>query len=327
MGRAAARMTGPALLMCVERGLLEPQAVLCVESLRRWGGALAGMPVYTFAPRPGHEPAVETVAALERLGARHVDLTLNERRPDLPHTNKVYVSAWAERELDHDVLVFNDSDTIFLDAPTELDIPSGTLAALRPVGSASAASTGPGDRNEPDWLRLYAALGVRDRPFGETVVKRTRIRTYFSAGIVAVRREAGVFGAWAEALYRLLAGEVIRPDLLRQGDQLALAGVLTDRVDELLILPDTYNYPLPKRWQLPPALARLDLPDLVHVHCHSWLHLDGFLDDIAPPFGRDNPRRRWLDERLPQEPRIEGPFRFSKERMRRGAARAARRSA
>lgn len=318
-------MSSPALLLCVERGLLEPQALLCVESLRTWGGAQADMPVYTFAPRPGHEPAADTVAALERLGARHVELHLNERRPDLPHCNKVYVSAWAERELEHDVLVFNDSDTIFLNAPADLELAPGTLAALRPVGSASAASTGPGDRNEPDWRRLYASLGVRDRPFGETVVRRTRIRAYFSAGILAVRRESGVFAAWSEALDRLLAGDVVRPDLLRQADQLALAGVLTDRLNELRILPDTYNYPLPKRWQLRPALARLDLPDLVHVHCHSWLHLPGFLDDIEPPFGRGNSRRRWLDDRLPQEPQIEGPFRFSKERMRRGAARAARR--
>jgi hypothetical protein len=319
-------VSAPALLLCVERGLLEPQAILCVESLRTWGGALADMPVYTFAPRPGHEPAPETVAALEALGAHHVDAPLNAHRAHLPHCNKVYASAWAERELDHDVLVFNDSDTLFLGEPAALGVPPSALAALRPVGSASAASTGEGHENEAVWQQLYAALDVRSRPFAQTVVKRQRIRAYFSAGIVAARREAGVFDAWARALDRLLEPGVIRSDLLRQADQLALAGVLTDRVDEVQILPDTYNYPLPKRWQLAPALARLDLPDLIHVHCHSWLHLPGFLEELEPPFGAGTPQRRWLDERLPQHPTIDGPFRFSKERMRRGASRAARRA-
>jgi hypothetical protein len=283
------------------------------------------MPVYTFAPRPGHEPSSQTVAALEGWDARHVGLPLNRRHTGLPHCNKVYASAWAERELDHDVLVFNDSDTLFFNEPSELAVPAGTLASLRPVGSPSAASTGEGHRNEPVWQALYATLGVRSRPFVETVVQRTPIRAYFNAGLVAARRDAGIFGDWATALDRLLDSGSIRPDLLRQADQLALTGVVTDRLADIRMFSDTYNYPLPKRWQLPPALAWLDLPELVHLHGHAWLHLPGFLDELEPPLDHANPRRRWLDERLPLQPEIEGPFRFSKERMRRGAARAARR--
>jgi hypothetical protein len=48
-------------LLCVERGPLESQSLLCVESLRAFGGSLAGSPVYAFAPRSGQGPSAGTV--------------------------------------------------------------------------------------------------------------------------------------------------------------------------------------------------------------------------------------------------------------------------
>ena len=40
----------PAFLLCVEHGRLESEAILLVESLRKWGGSYADAPVYAFAP-------------------------------------------------------------------------------------------------------------------------------------------------------------------------------------------------------------------------------------------------------------------------------------
>src|SRR5262245_53500737 len=100
-----------AFLLCVEKGPLEAQAALCVESLRKWGEAMADAPVYTFAPRPGHEPERATLERLAAMGATHISAPLNTAHPELPHTNKAYACAWAERELDHEVLAFVDSDT------------------------------------------------------------------------------------------------------------------------------------------------------------------------------------------------------------------------
>ena len=90
-----------AFLLCVERGRLETEALLCVESLREFGGACAGAPVYAFAPRPEQKPSPETVAALERLGAKLIAEPMVGRFEEMPTLNKVTVAAWAERELDH----------------------------------------------------------------------------------------------------------------------------------------------------------------------------------------------------------------------------------
>ena len=300
-------------LLCVERGPLESQSLLCVESLRTFGGPLADAPVYAFAPRSGRGPDERTVAALRALGATFVDDPLNPELGELPHTNKAFVAAWAEERLDHEVLVFVDSDTVFLNEPALLAAGDWD-AALRPVGAVNVGSTGEGHHNEDVWQTLYAELGVESRPFIETVVERERVRAYFNSGLVALRRGSGIAHAWREATVRLARSPVaFAVRRRRQIDQLALAGVLTDRFERVRVLPDTYNYPLPKRTLLPPAMQSLELTDLVHVHGHRWLHLPGFLTEVEPALDPQTEPYRWLKQRLPLEPTIEGPFRFAEE--------------
>ena len=299
-----------AFLLCVERGPLESQSLLCVESLRAFGGALAETPVYAFAPRAGERPSAATAGALGDLGVTMVDEPLNPDHPDLPHTNKVFAAAWAEANVEAEAIVFADSDTVFLGEPAAL---AGEWdAAARPVGAVNMGSTGEGHKNEGDWQLLYDELGVEARPFVETVVSETRIRAYFNAGLVGFRRGSGLATAWRDATLRLLDSPVARrAPLRRQIDQLALGGVLAEPFDRVRVLPDTYNYPLPKRVKLPERLQALDLDDLVHVHGHKWLHLPGFLTEVRPQLDSSSERYRWLDQRLPLEPTIEGPFRWA----------------
>jgi hypothetical protein len=307
--RTSEPIAPPAFLIRVARGKLESQSLLFVESLRAWGGALAGAPVYAFTS-PEDAPSEETVERLTGLDAAHVELRLEVPWRDPPVLNKVYVSAWAERELDHELLVFADSDTVFLDEPREL-AGDGWLAAAKPVGnSRTAGSTGPGDPNEPYWQRVYDLLGVRSWPFVTTIVDRARIRAYWNTGLVAARREAGLFGAWERALVRLFeSGCVFKKPVLME--QVAWAGVIADIHDQVLVLPDEYNYPLPKRTFLPPHVRDLELDEIVHIHYHRWGHLPGFLGEVRPPLDPGSDRYRWLQERFPLTPTIDEPFRWA----------------
>lgn len=298
-----------AFLIRVASGNLAAQSELFIESLRRWGGGLAETPVYAFTS-PDDAPPLRTIDRLEEMGATHVDLDLAGRRRDPPVLNKVYVCAWAERELDHATLAFSDTDTVVLGEPREL-IEGDWIAASKPVGSSRAGgSKGPEKRNERYWQRMYAELGVRSEPWVTSVVDRKRIRAYWNTGLVAARRDAGLFGAWEEALERLYANDVVfrKPVLM---EQLAWSGVTADHHDRVWELPDPYNYPLPKRRFLPDEMQALDLGDLVHVHLHKWAHLPGFLTEVLPPLDRDSERYAWLDARLPLEPTIDGPFRWA----------------
>lgn len=303
-----------AFLIRVSRGRLEAQSRLFCESIRTWAGGQAGAAIYAFT-HPNDRPEPGTLQELEQLGATHVALP-----SAFPHTwdpkpmNKVYVCAWAERELDHEILVFADTDTAFLGEPRELADSGGWLAAARPAGnSRTAASTGPDARNDRYWRRMYETLGVRSEPYVTTVVDRVRIRAYWNAGLLAVRQNAGLFQAWEDALARLFeAGCVYRKPLFM--DQLAWAAVTADVHDRVRVLPDTYNYPLPKRRLVPPEMQELDLDDLVHVHYHRWGHLPGFLDELEPPLDAGCDRYRWLADRLPLSPTIDEPFRWAAQK-------------
>ena len=106
---------------------------------------------------------------------------------------------------------------------------------------------------------MYAELGVSGRPFTETTVGQMRIRSYWNSGLVAVRRSAGLFGAWEDALGRLFDAGIVQKRWPQFMDQLSLAGVTADVDDRVRVLSDSYNYPLPHRQALAPAARDLDL--------------------------------------------------------------------
>lgn len=296
-----------AFLICVERGRLESEALLLVESLRRFGGALARAPVYAFAPRPANRPEPDTVERLAALEATYVAEDLVERFESTPTFNKIPVCAWAERELDHETLVFTDTDTVFLGEPAELDLATGDwIAAARPVDRRISGSKGKG-KNEPYWRRMYEALGVRSEPFVETAVGGMRIRAYWNSGLLAARRSAGLFGSWERALERLYDLDLVyhrRPHFM---DQLSFAAVTADVHDRMRILSHPYNYPLRHRPALAPEARDLDLDRIVHLHYRLWLHLPDALETVQPPFDPGSERYRWLADRIPLQPVIDAP--------------------
>jgi hypothetical protein len=293
-----------AVLICVERGRLESEALLLVESLREWGGACAQAPVYAFAPRPGQHPEPATIERLEALGATFVGEDLVERFADTPTFNKVAVSAWAERELEHETLVFSDTDTVFVGEPSLLSLEGEEVAACRPVDRRIAGSKGKG-KNEPFWRKMYAELGVRERPFIETSVGSMPIRAYWNSGLIAARRSAGLFGAWASALERLFDAGIVQKRWPHFMDQLSWAGVTADVHDRIRVLPPTYNYALRHRMALTPPADGLDLEEIVHLHYRLWFHMPDALAKVTPPFDPGGERYRWIEARLPLEPEID----------------------
>jgi hypothetical protein len=293
----------PAFLICVEHGRLESEAILLVESLRTWGGAYAEAPVYAFAPRPDFRPTPETIERLTGLGCQVVDEPLVDRYADNPTFNKVPVCAWAERELDHETLVFTDSDCVFVGEPRDL-AEGDWVAAMRPVDRRIAGSRGKG-KGEPYWRKMYEALGVKNRPFVRTTVGHMKIRAYWNSGLIAARRSAGLFAAWEAALDKLHDVGLVDDRWPQFMDQISWAMVTADVHDDVRILSDAYNYPLRHRPSLPTAALELDLAEIVHVHYRLWFHMPDALAKVEPPFDPGSDQYRWLAERLPLDPEIE----------------------
>lgn len=298
-----------AFLACVEAGRLEQQGVLLFESLRRYGGRYADARALAFRPRRGPPLDAATLARFDALGVERVDERLNVDFEHYPIANKVLACAWAESRVDADVLVFLDSDTFFCGEPAALDLGPAHDAAVRPVNRKNQGSSGERDKRDAYWQELYRICGVAPGRFCETTVERERIREYWNAGLIAARREAGVFSAWRDDFLRLMAREHVPPNGLNNMDQMALAATLT-RVGDRVLVPDgRHNYPLPMRRELGEPLRSAPLEDLVHVHYFRWFHKPGFLRALQPGFSADSEIVGWLEARLPHLPIDDDPGR------------------
>jgi hypothetical protein len=323
---AAARQS-LAFVICVERGPLEQQALLLVRSIRRWAGAYADNPIHAFRPRAGPRLEPETYAGLSELGVVLHEEVLNRDHHDYVHINPTYCMLWAERHLDEEIIVWCDSDEVFLSEPSEFDLPSRIDAAgtgpyyRSPPGPKS---TGPGDPTDPYWQRMYELAGVTAEPFMTALADGARVRAFYNGGLIVFRRPLGLAAEWLEFFEFLLARDHIPDYGILNVDQLALAAILARRPDAVVQLDHRYNHNLALRARLPEPERSFELADLVSVHYHIWFNRQGFLDDLRPPLARDSDRYRWLQEFLPLEPVNDRPLPDLPDRGRSGRDRPGR---
>ncbi len=200
--------------------------------------------------------------------------------------------------LEEPTLVFLDSDTVLTGEPNDLDLPSGTDIALRPAQSDRLNSLGPGDPVDTFWQRVFDDRMMDDVPFVQNELGR-RVRAFFSAGLVAVRREAGVFREWENDLRRLVSRGVVFEGAFHRMDEIALAATVVRRFARTLLLGPSYNYLIFKRPIMVAPLNGLPLNQIVHIHYRSAFEEPGFLRSVDPPFDRGCPIFRWLERSLP----------------------------
>ena len=288
-----------AFVICVEKGSLEEQAILFAESIRKWGGAHADSRIVSVEPRGDSGIADATVAELERLGVERRVEDLNDRFPKYPIANKVFTAAWAEQNLTEDVIAVCDTDTFFCNDPERLEVERG--AAARPVGQKKRGSPGPDDANDAYWVRMYELCEIDERPFTETTRAGTQIRAYFNSGLIAARRDEGIFAQWLEDFLTLMDAKHFPDDGRRNMDQLAFAATAARIWARMEILDAPYNYMLRRRPRMPEPDRSLPLEELVQVHYRKWLAVPGFVDQLEPPLP-DGERLRCLNSHLPLRP-------------------------
>jgi hypothetical protein len=196
--------------LLVESGALEAQALLLVESLRRFGGRHAGARVTVVSPRRSRRPSRTTIRSLRRHGAEYLPLDLSGACPVYPTSWRVHALARLERRPGPDVIVQLDSDTVFLGDVGPLCV--GAPATARPVDVKGMGTTGPGDNFERYWSALCGLAGVdlETMPFVSTSVEGIPIRATHNAGFVAARRATGLF-ARADELFRRSVEADLRP--------------------------------------------------------------------------------------------------------------------
>ncbi len=260
-----------------QQGELETKSMLLAASLRRF--LRCEHELVAALPQPeAHwgKPAAATLDLLESLGARRVQIT-NPIGPDYPIGNKL---ACLNIETAADKIVFLDSDMLCLrEFHHTRRFERGFNAKPADMRTFGAE---PGE-----WARVYDALGLAFPavPVVATVSGQT-MPPYFNAGMVAVRRDAGLGAAWVECARAIDANAAIRnqrPWL----DQIALPAALARLGLEGDCLDERFNYPA----HLKPLDANA-LPYFCHYHSPGVLRREPMANALVVALAGEYPALR-----------------------------------
>jgi hypothetical protein len=306
-GRAGeqSRTIDVGFVACIERGVLEDQALLLFESIRQYAGCFRDCSIYALSPRLGHTISQRTRRSLDELRVNYIDEVLNTECREYGSANRVAAAAYIEKVSSHQFLVILDSDTLFLREPEMVLLPSDVDVALRPVDVKGMCTTGPDDPFDRYWRDLCNCCGVDydQIPFTESFIDHYRIKASYNGGLVIVRRELGILRKWAEFFFASVRRRLkpyARARRFRSGagwvdsmasklwgsNQAALSLAVWSTTRRVQELPATYNYPLHLHHQTSPEIVSDVFPHLVHVHYH-WLMQEAF--NRNPLFNPDGP--------------------------------------
>jgi hypothetical protein len=299
---------------CIEGGVLEAQALLLFESIRRYAGRFRDCSVYAYSPREGHAISRSARARLDKLGVIYSDAILNTECPEYGSANRVAAAAHAEEISSHEFLVVLDSDTLFLREPNRILLPADVDAAIRPVDVKGMCTTGPQDPCDKYWRDLCRTCGIdyEQIPWTTSFVDRERIKASYNGGLVIVRARLGILQRWARFFFASVRQRLTpyaKPWRLRSGvswidsgasklwgsNQAALSLAIWSSTRQVQELSPTYNYPLHQHQLIDEETRRGVFSQLVHVHYH-WLLEEA--NDANPLFDRGGPlspeQDQWL---------------------------------
>lgn len=311
--------TSVAFIACIENNRLASETLLLAKSIRKFGGRLSNSTIYTFNPRGNGRLSKAHYDELHSLEIRHSDEILNTIHSTYPQANKCYAAARTEELAKEDVLVFLDSDSVFLNEPLGFLLPEHVVAAATPVWAAGIGSRGPDDPADAVWRTARSICNVSSKgPRVRTRLTQNDVGFYCNAGLVAARRSTGLFSQWLNCFTQLSSNPIIRNMLSFRApsepsisidfflDQIALTIALLPRTSEIVLLDERYNCPLHNRHLLEEAYPdkQFDLDTIVHFHYNRSFHEIGFIESFEPPFSPKSTQYKWLVQHLPLEPFI-----------------------
>ncbi|PAX53384.1 hypothetical protein [Brunnivagina elsteri] len=285
-------------LICTEPGRLEGQSLLLAESIRKFCGQLKDTPIYSFHPRVGEPISLQTRKSFETLGVIHQQIPINTKFHDYYLANKPLVCAYAEKNIDANILVFIDSDKCFFAEPEEFLLPEGCNVRIRPEYGKGIGSIGSLDRQDAYWKKIYEIAGVKREIFVTTPIANKRIRGYWNSGLVAVRRNAGIFQAWQENFEKAMHLQIAPPQGVYFLEQSLLSATISALEENISSFSSAYSYPLPLHNQLSKAATVNHFENLVSIHYFNLFYYYDWLQQLNRLKGIEtySDKYQWLCE-------------------------------
>ncbi len=261
------------------------ETILQVKSLRTFGGEFANQPVTAFIPK-GQSLSPETETEIGQLGIQVAEYTFPEAAGNFPLGFIPFGAAAAEAHLAKqcELLAWLLPDTLILAPPTGFALPDEKTLAYRPVHHQNVGSS---FNQPPDafWEKVYHYTDVPEgRLFRMMTCYQEEVRPYFNAGIIAVRPRSGILRQWAKVFERTFQHPDFTPFYEDQRyaifmHQAILSGVILHLLsqEELVCLPESYNYPLHMHTGYPAAGKITRLADQITARYENTLELPEFI--------------------------------------------------
>ncbi len=283
----------------------ETNVLLLVESIRAFGGSLAGAPIWCYTPDYGKPLSPSIRKRFENLAVTLVSFPMDREVLQFPFTAEVTATALAETTLGRktEYLAWLDSNTLVLQEPRAFLLPPKKQLGVRPVHHTLVGSRYE-DPLDPFWTQIYRSCGVpEEHVFPMTThVDGARIRPYFNAGFLITRPESRLFRKWRDRFFALYQTPVFRDfytEDLRYTifmHQAILTGVIlaTFSPQQLQELPPTYNYPVHLHLEDVTPHRPTSLEEVVTFR-HEGFHQD---PQWAQHFPANPPLKSWIAKKI-----------------------------
>jgi hypothetical protein len=233
-----------AIVTCVEAGYLETQTIRMIESLRRWGGRMAGVPVVAVTPRLGPPIAASTRRKYDELGVTYLRTKATSKYAWYNFMNKPAALLAAENAVKVDSMIWLDADILIVGEPWDLLLGLHEDFAGCPT-EKNIATTGPDDPYHPYWMALCDAVGlsIDDVPWVHEFRDQTKIRAYFNGGVISYRPASGYGQAYLEATERILDAKIqLKDDGIFYHEQAAVGLAMAKHKVRWRVLSESCNY-------------------------------------------------------------------------------------
>jgi hypothetical protein len=213
---------------CIERGRLEDETILMLETLRRNGGEFANARALVVVGRQGAPLSEATLLALTRLGAE----LMHDRRinpaPWFNYANKIVACTVAQRVATTPLVCWLDSDVLIAAEPRGLLLEDDEAFAGR-CEFLPPAMHKDDPVYVPYWRQLCALVGVHPEqlPFVHLDHLGIDMRLNFNSGVFVWRRSSVFAKAYRETFTALLESRLAQHDRnFFTADQVIIAPIL-----------------------------------------------------------------------------------------------------
>jgi len=255
------------------------RGLMLANSIREFGGSLAGLAIWGLVPDGPVRLPLAAVARFEDAGVRLIPFQTDPALGSVPSSERVTALATAESLGGCELLVWIDPDSLVVGDPSGTIIDDPAALGYRPVHRRHIGSPWdePLDRY---WSLIFEACEVAAEDlYRMTTILGESIRPYIGTGVFTIRTDRRLGALWADTLARVSRHRDMADHYRRDRryhvflHRAVWTGVLLRHLErsEMHLLAPTVDYPLHLHHEIRAGRRALSLDSLTVVRTGAVL--------------------------------------------------------